>query len=232
MWGTQIEVLKNSHRVIAYDLRGQGKSEVGDGQYTLELLVDDLITLLDNLRVERAILCGLSMGGYVALRAIERNTDRVRALILCDTRSEADSNETKLTRAASIKTIKENGVKAYAKVFLNGALFPTGLKDNDGVQAAAKIIHQNQAIGLCGTLLALAGRTDTTSFLPRIRVPTLILVGESDRITPPELSSKMHSLIQNSELHVLPHAAHMSNMENPVEFNAHLLNFLQGHQQS
>jgi len=97
---------------------------------------------------------------------------------------------------------------------------------------AAKIIRQNQALGLCGTLLALAGRTDTTSFLPKIKVPTLILVGEQDTITPPEHSRRMQSLVQNSELHIIPQAGHMSNMENPTTFNAHLLNFLQKHAQS
>jgi len=227
MWNPQIELLKSSHRVIAYDLRGQGRSEVGDGQYTVELLVDDLIALLDKLQVERAILCGLSMGGYVALRAIERNTERVSALALCDTKSEADSDETKLTRAASIRAIKENMLEAYADGFLRGALTPLGLKDRRIVRSARKMISKNQALGLCGTLLALAGRTDTTSFLPRIEVPTLILVGESDKITPPDLSRRMQSLIPKSELHVIPHAAHLSNIENPKEFNRHLLSFLE-----
>lgn len=117
MWINQIEVLKNAYRVVAYDLRGQGKSEVGDGQFTLEFLVDDLITLLDHLKIKQAVLCGLSMGGYVSLRAIERNTERVSGLVLCDTKTEADPNETKLARGGSIRTIKKNGVDAYARTF-------------------------------------------------------------------------------------------------------------------
>lgn len=232
MWINQIEVLKKAYRVIAWDLRGQGRSEVGDGLFTLEFLVDDLIALLDHLKIKQAVLCGLSMGGYVSLRTVERNTERVSGLVLCDTKSEADTNETKLARGASIRAIKKNGVGAYAETFLKGALCPTSLKDQSVVESAAKLIQQNTALGLCGTLLALAGRTDTTSFLPKIEVPTLILVGEQDTITPPEQSHKMHSMIQNSELHVIPRAAHLSNMENPVEFNTHLLSFLQNRMQS
>ena len=229
MWTHQIEVLKNVYRVVAFDLRGQGRSEVGDGQFTLESLVDDLIALLDHLEIRQAVLCGLSMGGYVCLRTAERNPERVSGLILCDTKPEADSNETKLARSASIKAIKRNGIGAYAETFLKGALSPTSLKDRDVMEAATKIVQQNQALGLCGTLLALAGRTDTTSFLPKIKVPTLILVGEQDNITPPEHSRRMQSMIQNSELHIIPQAGHMTNMENPTIFNTHLIKFLQDH---
>jgi pimeloyl-ACP methyl ester carboxylesterase len=229
MWADQIEALKNVYRVVAWDLRGQGRSEVGDGQFTLEFLVDDLIALLDHLKIKQAVLCGLSMGGYVSLRAVERNTQRVSGLVLCDTRSEADLNETKLARGVSIRAIKRNGVEAYSETFLKGALSPTSLKEQHLVETAAKIIRQNQALGLCGTLLALAGRTDTTSFLPKIEVPTLILVGEQDTITPPQHSRRMQSLIQNSELHIIPQAGHMTNMENPTVFNTHLLNFLRDH---
>ncbi len=232
MWANQIEVLKSAYRVVAFDLRGQGRSEVGDGQFTLEFLVDDLIALLDHLKIQQTILCGLSMGGYVALRTVERNTQRVDGLVLCDTKSEADTNETKLARGASISAIKKNGVDAYADTFLKGALSSTSLKERSVVETAAKIIRQNQALGLSGTLLALAGRTDTTSFLPKIQVPTLILVGEQDKITPPEQSRKMQSSIQNSELHIIPQSGHFTNLENPTVFNTHLLNFLQKHTQS
>lgn len=228
MWGSQIEALKRSYRLIAFDLRGQGRSAAGDGQFPLEFLVDDLVALLDKLRVERAIFCGLSMGGYVSLRAIERNTDRVSGLILCDTKSEADTNEGKLARAATIKAINKDGVKNFARRFLKDAFSSASLSDSRLVSAATKIISKNKPLGLRGTLLALAGRTDTTSFLPKIKVPTLILVGEADRITPPDFSQRMHSSIQDSELHLVANAGHLSNMENSKDFNAYLLNFLDG----
>jgi 3-oxoadipate enol-lactonase len=227
MWSAQITFLEKKLRVIAYDVRGHGKSDVGDGQYTLELFVDDLIGLLDHLRVEKAILCGLSMGGYIALRAIERNPERWRALVLCDTSSQADSNEAKLRRAATIRTIKRDGVKPFADAFLESA-FAQAAKDGEARLMMKKVIESNSPIGICGTLLALAGRTDTTPALKTINVPTLILVGELDKITPPVLSKKMHDGIASSELRIIPHAGHLSNLENPAEFNKCLLDFLRG----
>jgi 3-oxoadipate enol-lactonase len=227
MWKPQVEVLKRDFRVITYDVRGHGRGEVGDGQYTLELFVDDLIALLDQLHLQKVVLCGLSMGGYVALRAIERNPERCSALILCDTTSNADSNEAKLRRAASIKSIKSAGVVPYGEGFLKAVLTEkTFTERTDVVEEVRSMILANTSIGMCGALLALVSRTETTQSLPKINVPTLILVGEQDKTTPPELSEKMQQLIPNSELHKVPNAAHLSNLENPEEFNKHLLHFL------
>jgi pimeloyl-ACP methyl ester carboxylesterase len=224
MWEKQIQALKNSYRVVAFDLRRQGKSDVGDGQFTL--LVDDLMTILDKLKVDRAVLCGLSMGGYVALRAIEHSPNRVSGLVLCDTKSEADTNQGKLSRGASIKLIKRDGVRAFATRFLKDAFSAASLSDRTLVDAATRIISKNKPLGLCGTLLALACRTDTTLFLSKVHVPTLIVVGEFDKITPPEFSERMHASISKSQLRLITNAGHLSNMENPEEFNLHLLSFL------
>jgi 3-oxoadipate enol-lactonase len=227
MWRPQIELLQDRFRVIAYDVRGHGRSEVGDGQYTIELFIDDLIGLLDHLKVKKAILCGLSMGGYIALRAVERNPERCRALILCDTSSEADTNEAKLRRAASIKTVKRDGVKAYAEAFVKAVFAPDTLARKPEIVAMIRgIIESNSQLGICGTLLALAGRTETTASLPKFEAPALILVGELDMVTPPPLSMKMRDNLRNVELHVVSGAAHLSNLENPEEFNSHLLSFL------
>ncbi len=227
MWKPQIDFLKTKHHVIAYDVRGHGNSEDGDGQYTIEFFVDDLIALLDRLKIGKAILCGLSMGGYIALRAIERNPDRVAALVLCDTGPQADSNEVKIRRAANIKSVKMNGVKAFADSFVKAVFAPSSLKSKPfEVEAIRKIIEANSEVGICGTLLALACRTDTTDSLDLIRVPTLIMVGEEDRVTPQKLSELMDSKIPGSYFHVLKGAAHLSNLENPEDFNRHLEEFL------
>jgi 3-oxoadipate enol-lactonase len=227
MWSDQIQLLKDEHRVIAYDIRGHGKSDVGDGQYMLEFFVDDLIALLDHLNVSKAVLCGLSMGGYIALRAIERNSERFSSVILCDTSPQADTNEAKVRRAASIKLVKTNGVNAFAETFLKAVFAPESFQSKPReVEMIRRVIQSNSEIGICGTLLALAGRTDTTEVLSTINVPTLILVGEFDKVTPPNLSELMHDKIRNSEFHVLPSAAHLSNLENSVEFNKHLTNFV------
>ena len=227
MWDPQIEALQKRFRVIAYDLRGHGKSGVGDGQYTLEFFVDDLLALLDHLKIETAVLCGLSMGGYIALRTVERNPGRVRGLILADTQAKADSNEAKLKRAAAIKSVKANGVKAYAEGFVKSVFAPQTFTNNKAiVEKIRKTIEANSSLGICGALLALASRTDTTEALSGIKAPTLILVGEYDALTPPLASQEMHNKIPNSEIHVIPNAAHMSNLENSDDFNKHLLDFL------
>ncbi len=231
MWsfpGGQVEALASAYRVIAYDVRGHGDSEIGDGQYTIELFVDDLIGLLDHLNIVKAVVVGLSMGGYIALRAIERNPDRIRALVLCDTKSEEDSNDAKIKRAASIKAVKLNGPKVFAENFVANVFTPESFNTKpDAIKMIQSVIERTAPISLCGALLALASRTDTTSAISSVTVPTLIMVGEHDALTPPAASQAMNEKIPNSELHIIPNSAHMSNMENPEEFNKHLVAFLQ-----
>lgn len=228
MWKAQVAALQeNGFYVIDYDLRGHGQSGIGDGQYTVELFADDLIALLDYLKITKAVVCGFSMGGYVALRAIERNPERFGALILCDTTSSADSNEAKIKRAASIRLIKKDGTKSFAEGFLKAVFYEQSFSTKqNAVESVRKMILSNSAIGVCGALLAMASRTDTTEALSKISVPTLVLVGEHDIITPPAAAKAMHDRIQNSKMHVIGNAAHMSSMENPNEFNEHLIKFL------
>lgn len=228
MWNGQLKMLQEKNlRVIAYDLRGHGQSEVGDGQYTIELFVDDLLALLDYLNIANTILCGFSMGGYIALRAIERNPGRFNALILCDTMSSADSNEAKIRRTSSIKLVKTEGVGRFAEGFLKAVFAPTTFDTKpDIVDVIKKIILSNSPLGVCGSLLAMAGRTDTTDTLSKIIVPTLILVGEHDAVTPRSAAEAMHKRIPNSKLDIIDNAAHMSNLENPDAFNEYLAKFL------
>jgi 3-oxoadipate enol-lactonase len=228
IWTPQWESLPISRRAVRYDLRGHGQSEPGDGQYTLELFVDDLMGLLDHLEISRAILCGLSMGGYIALRTQEKHPERILGLVLCDTKSEADANEDKLKRAENLKLIKTKGVAPFAEAFVK-TLFAAGTyeKKPDLVRSVGAMIEGNPPLGICGTLLALAGRTDTTESLSKIHIPTLIFVGEEDKITPPAASQSLHEKIPGSTLAVISQAGHLSNLENPEEFNRHLSDFLE-----
>ena len=227
MWAQQSEVLKSGYRVISYDLRGFGESSAGDGQFMLEFFVDDLIALLDELKIQTAVICGLSMGGYIALRAIERNPERFSGVVLADTRPDADSNESKLKRAAAIKSVKKDGVKIFTEGFLKAVFLPESISKNSvSVQKIREIIHSNSPLGICGAILALASRTDTSAALAKIIVPTLVMTGERDLLAPPAVAQNMANEIHDAEFHVIPGAAHMSNLENPVEFNRHLLDFL------
>jgi len=227
MWKPQVEALKGSLYTVTYDMRGFGKSDVGDGQYTIEYFVDDLIALLDHLKIPRAVAVGLSMGGYVVLRAAERRPDRFRALVLSDTRSEADNNEGKIRRAIQALAVKKEGMKKFADSFLGSVFYPgTMEKLPDTVQLIRRIMESTSPVAAAGTLIALAARTDTTPALFNMNIPVLILVGQHDILTPPSASYAMKEKLPDAGLHIIPEAAHLSNLENPGEFNGHLLNFL------
>jgi len=227
-WREQADLLGETFRVITYDQRGHGRSGAGDRSYLFERFVDDLFGLLDILRLRKAILCGLSMGGYVALRAAERQPHRVQGLILCDTRSEADGNEAKLKRAAAIRTVQAQGIPAFAEGFLKNVFAPSTWKTNPAaVERIRRSILRTSPQGLCSALVALATRTDTTAALAGIHVPTLILVGDQDALTPLAASESMRDRIAGSQLSVIANAAHLSNVENPAEFNHCLFPFLQ-----
>lgn len=227
MWDPQMMALPQEIRAISYDVRGHGLSDAGDGQFSIEFFVDDLIGLLDHLGIKQAVVCGLSMGGYIALRTVERHPERIRALVLCDTRSEADGNEAKVKRAGQAKTVKQTGSKTFAEGFVKAVFAPATFQSNPrAVEAIQSVIADTAPRAIAGTLLALAARTDTTASLSAIKVPTLIMVGELDTLTPPAASESMHKLIKGSSLHVIPQAAHMSNMENAGVFNRHLIEFL------
>lgn len=226
-WRPQIDVLVRRFRVVAYDVRGHGHSEAGDGQFTYRMFVNDLIALLDHLGIKRAVLCGLSMGGSIALRTIELHPERVLALVLCDTHSAPDSNHAKYWREQAIEEIKRNGLKMFADEFLRKVFHPTTfLSRPEIIEAVRATILATSPAAVCGALLAQAGRTDTTPALTEIKVPTLLLAGEEDTLTPPSVMHSMQEKIPRSELRIVPAAGHVSNLENPDVFNNYLEEFL------
>ena len=227
MWEPQVRETSKERRTIAYDVRGLGRSPAGDGQYSIELFVDDLFMLLDHLQVGRAVLCGLSMGGYIALRAAERRPELLSGLVLCDTKSGPDTDEGKIKRAATIAAVKKDGVDKFAGEFIKAVLTENTLKTKPAlVEALLNSIRGNSPLGISGALLAMAARTDTTAALAKITVPVLLLVGEQDKITPPSAAEIMLKNIPKAAMHLIPEAAHMSNLENPDVFNEKLLAFL------
>ena len=228
MWRGQIDaVAAAGFRAVAYDVRGHGMSDVGDGQYTIESHVDDLFALLDHLKIPKAAIVGLSMGGYITLRAFEREPVRFVAAVLCDTRSEPDTDEGRVKRAASVRAVKKNGPTAFAADYVKMMFAQETISTNPAaVESIRQVIARTPPLSIAGTLIALAARTDTTASLGRISVPTLVLVGERDTVTPPPSSESMKSKIPGAELHIVPGAAHLSNLDNPAYFNEKLLTFL------
>ncbi len=227
MWDHQVAALSKNYYCVTYDSRGLGRSEVGDGQYTIEMFVDDLFRVIDVFELDRPVVIGLSMGGYVALRAVEREAARFRGLVFCDTKSQADDDPGKLGRAQAIKTINQEGLQTYAS-FLVSLCFSEDTQEKRPrlYRDALDQVGRQNPIGVKGCLLAMAGRTDTTAILSKIDLPTLVVVGQNDGLTPPASMRLMQQKIAVSELAVIEDAGHMSPLENPVAVNRALERFL------
>ncbi len=233
MWSTQIDELTEGFRVIAYDIRGHGDSDLGNEDFSIELFVKDLIDLMDVLNIEKVILCGLSMGGYIALNAGLNYPSRFEGLVLCDTNCIADSPETVEKRMKGIDDIKKNGVVNYADESIKNLFAETSFRNKKGeINRVREMIVKTNEESLYFTLQALAKRQETCSRLSEIKIPTLILVGKEDKITPPASAEVIHNGITDSYLTILEDAAHLSNMENPVQFNQEITAFAVKVQQS
>jgi len=227
MWDKQSEKLKGSYRVIAYDIRGHGDTDLGAIDFSIDLFAQDLIDFMDALKIERTMLCGLSMGGYIALNAIDKHPNRFSALILSDTNCTADSSEAKENRMKTIEGIKENGVKKLADGLIPKLFAPESFKTySEGIAVVKELIVKTPKQSLYNSLHAMANRKETCSKLPEIKIPVLIIVGKEDKITPPEAANAMHEKIKDSSLQIIPNAGHLSNLENQEDFNNQLKKFI------
>jgi 3-oxoadipate enol-lactonase len=227
MWENQIEILRENYRVIVYDIRGHGNTDAGNDNYSIELFVNDLLSLMDALKIKKAILCGFSMGGYIALNAIENYPERFDALLLCDTNCAADLPEAKEKRMKTIELIKEKGLDQYAEESLKKLFAPISFsKHIKEIAIVREMIMKTSRQSLYKTLHALAERTETCTNVHKVKVPVLIMVGKEDEITPPDVALVMHEKIKGSIIHIIDHAGHLSNMENPKEFNNQISGFL------
>ena len=219
LWAPQLGGLMARARCIAPDLRGFGESEVR-GPYSMDQYADDVIAMLDALQIDRAVIAGLSMGGYIAFSIWRRHRERVRALILADTRAGADSEEAKAKRRDMIALARARGSGAIADAQAGGMV---GHTTRDRQPDIADAIHHMLTVapvdGVIGALEAMIARPDSTPLLDTIDVPTLIIVGEEDVLTPPAEARAMHARIAGSRLEILDHAGHVSNFERPAAFN-------------
>lgn len=228
MWEPQIEALSDRFRLIAPDLRGFGASDAPEDRssYTVDTFADDLKAVLDDAGIREVVLCGLSLGGYVAFAFLRKYRSMVKALVLADTRPEADAPEN-ITKRSGQQDLVENEGTAGLIDALSGALLGEPTRENKpDVVAQAKELMDNPPQGFIGALEAMKQRPDSTPELANIDVPTLIIVGENDGVTPPDLSRKMHEHIRGSRLVVIPEAGHLASLEAPEVFNGALADFL------
>ena len=228
MWDEQVAALRDNYRVIRLDLRGHGESESSEGPATMNLMAQDIASLLDQLDISRAVIGGLSMGGYVILAFCQLFPARVEKLLLADTRAQADTEEGKKVRAEQAQKILAEGMGGIADTMLPKLLAPeTVSKRPEVVKRVRAMMLQTKPEGAAAALGGMAIREDQTERLAQINVPTLILVGREDAITPVADSEKMHEAIGGSRLFVIENAGHVSNIEQPEQFNKALIDFLQ-----
>ena len=227
MWDKQVDALKDNYRVIAYDVRGHGQSDEGKEDFSIDSFVNDLVGLIDALKIDKVVLCGLSMGGYIALNAVEKHPKRFEALVLSDTQCIADAPEVKENRLNTIESIKKTGVADFAYESIKKLFAPESFSTKKKeIAAVREMIMNTSKHSLCNTLNALAERKETCSHLHKINMPVLIMVGKEDKITTLAAARFMHENIKDSYLAILEQSGHVANMENPEEFNIQLKLFL------
>ncbi|HLA79146.1 MAG TPA: alpha/beta fold hydrolase [Vicinamibacteria bacterium] len=227
MWDDQDAALQPAHQVVRFDARGFGGSPPGDGLLSMERIADDAAGLLDHLGLGQAVVVGCSMGGYAAFAMIRRHPERVRALVLQDTRAGADVPVARANRSALAQQVMKEGPRAAAEAFLPRLLGGSTQQERPQiVERIRRIILGTSPRGIADALIGLAARADSTPTLREIRVPTLVMVGEEDVLTPPPEAEAMVQAIAGASLTVIPKAGHLANLENPEAFNQALLGFL------
>jgi pimeloyl-ACP methyl ester carboxylesterase len=227
LWEPQLAALPAGWRGIAPDLRGFGGSEAGGVPLTMEQHARDTLALLDHLGLDRAVVCGLSMGGYCALALHRIGAGRVRALVLCDTKAEPDSAEARRQRAAQVAQVRERGSGELVAMLLRRLVAPATLHGRPAVVGKLeRMMRDTAADTLIEALHGLASRPDARPQLPGIRVPALVLGGALDEVTPPEVMRDLAAAIPGASLRLLPDAGHASNLEAADAFNAELHAFL------
>jgi 3-oxoadipate enol-lactonase len=227
IWRAQTEALEG-YRRIAPDLRGMGQSDAPDLGYGMSIYAADVAALLDALGVDEVVLCGLSMGGYIAFEFLRNWRSRVRGLVLMDTRPDSDSAEVRRARDAAAATAREGGAEAIADLMLPKMLAPATLAGQpDTVEQVRRMMANTPVAGIVGALAAMRDRSESESLLPTLAdLPTLVLVGADDGLTPPELARTMAQAIPGARLVVVPNAAHLPPLEQPKEVTERLREFL------
>ncbi len=227
LWAAQLASLEG-YRVIAPDLRGLGLSDAPDLGYSMPTYADDLAALLEALQVDEVVLIGLSMGGYVAFEFLRRHRERVRALVLFDTRADADASDVRRARDQQSSLAREQGAAAIADQMLPRMLAPGAAQSMPHVVERVRgMMLAAPVAGIAGALAAMRDRADSTALLAMLEdLPTMIVVGEDDAMTPVDLARAMASAVPGARLEVVAGAGHLPPMEAPGEVNALLLDFL------
>jgi pimeloyl-ACP methyl ester carboxylesterase len=232
MWDMQVEYFKDKYRIITYDIRGLGESSTKDNVYSMEKFVNDFFHILNNLKIKKINACGLSMGGYILLRAVLKDHERFNSIILVNTKAGKDDDEVILKRSSAVIKIKSGGREAYLQKLLPKLIS----SDNpDAEKSIKEIVSENSDEGICGNLLALSTRTNTLEKLSELDTPLLLLSATEDMIN----SDKEADIIFNhlkenrkpasyTTMIKMKDCGHLCSLEKPFEFNRIVDWFLKG----
>jgi len=224
MWDAQRREFRATHRVIVPDQRGFGRTPVGTKSPSIEQFADDAAAMLDSLHVTEPVsLCGLSMGGCVAFAFARKYADRLKALVICDARAATDTPEARANRLTMAEKVLTEGPRIAAEAMLPRLFARETLEDQPHVvDAVRNVILASSSRGVAGGQHALADRPDAVPGLSQIRVPTLLIVGEHDVISPPAEMQGIAAAIPGAKCVVISKAGHMAPMEQPAAVNAAL----------
>jgi len=228
MWQEQIAALSGQFRVIAPDLRGFGRSGVTAGVVTMEQMADDLAALLEAVAIrEPIVLCGLSMGGYVALEFWRKCAGRLKAFILCDTRAAADTPEGAANRLAIADRVLREGPRPLVDSMLPKLFSPRTRGDRPQVvEQMERVMMAAAPQGIAAAARGMAERRDFTAELKNVRCPTLAVVGADDALSPPAEMQGLAAAIPAAQFCVVPAAGHLAPYEQPAAFNAAIASFI------
>ena len=228
MWQPQLQPLSEAgYRVIAPDLRGFGASEASVDGYSIDGFADDMIALMDALKIERAVVGGMSMGGYILMNLLERYPQRVRAACFIATKSSADDEAGRERRTAMAAQAERLGANPIIKIFAELLFAPETMQERPELIArVTSWMRDTNPRALAGGLLGMRDRKDYTPLLPRFQLPSLVIAGALDRAASPNAVELLTTGLPNCESRIIEKAGHMVNMERPEEFNAALLKFL------
>lgn len=231
MWRRQAAALVGKCRVLIPDLRGFGRTGGAGDKTTMDRLADDVLALLDVLQItEPVTVCGLSMGGYLALLLARKTPERLRALILCDCRSHADVPEVAANRLTLADRVLTDGPRVIAESMLP-RLFGSHTNEHNpmAVDEVRDVILAGSSRGISAAQRGMAERPDLTASLGTIAIPTLVICGEEDAISPMAEMQSLAGQIPGAEFVPVPGAGHMAPLEQPDAVNAALVSFLERH---